>query len=234
VVPSNALPQYATLGTFTVVSSTDITTDNVVTPSPLPTGSAVKIGSPSINDTQYYQQHYSLGNVLVCQGWNAMAEYDWQNGTTLAVSNTVSGKQYYLWLGPFGLRLLHLTTFPQAPDLSDWKQSLWITLPYTEWFYHHDVSVPNPLRVAQVVAMKDCSAGAKILRCSLATCGTFPKPVQTAADTVLLTLKSPNKRYCFYMLSSGVCRLVDVGQAVLFSTDDYTISTSCDKSTNSC
>jgi hypothetical protein len=230
VVPRTSLAQNATLGNYTVSSSTDVKTDNVVSTS---ASSGPGIGFPSINDTQNYQQHFSLGNVLVCQGWNAMAEYDWNNGTTLAVSNTFNGKQYYLWIGPFGLRLLHLTDLPQPDDLSDWTQSLWITDPYTEWFYHHDVTTPNPQRLTRIQALQDCLNGAKVLRCSLATCGTFTKPVAYSNDSVLLTLRSPNKRYCFYMLSSGVCRLVD-GTTVLYSTDDYIYSTTCATSTNSC
>ena len=233
VLPVNATADMCTLANFTAPGNTVVR------------AASGAIGVPSQNDTNNYQMHYSLGNVLVCQGFKEMAKYDWDNGTTLAYSSIVSGHRFFLWLGPFGLRLLRLPSepntevvLPQPDDLEDWTGGtrdksgcMWITKPYYEWFYSHDKASP-PQRVNLMTAFKDCSLGAQIQACSLQTCGTFLKPVATPDDEVILTLRSPNKRYCFYMLSSGVCRLV--GETVLYSTEDYQLSDLCDQETYSC
>jgi hypothetical protein len=209
----------------------------------------VNVGSPPTNDTLNYQQHYSLGNVLVCLGEREMAQYDWDNGTTLAISDEFQNQRYYLWLGHFGLRLLRLTTsidgVPIIPQptiqpsdlvnyyggsvLTKWGCQ-WITEPYYEWFYHHDTST-NPVRLNTISAYSTCPLAPNPPSCNLNVCGTFATPIATSSDRVILTLRSPNKRYCFYMLSSGVCRLVD-GADILYTTETYTFctgseSTSC-------
>lgn len=226
-LPVTATQDMCTLANFTVQGNTIV-----------PVASGVGIGVPAQNDTNNYQMHYSLGNVLVCEGFKEMAKYDWDNGTTLAYSSVLNGHRYYLWLGPFGLRLLRLLSLPQPEDLEDWTGGTatkygcqWITQPYSEWFYSHDKASP-PLRKNLMTAFKDCAHGANVQPCSLQTCGTFLSPVATPDDTVILTLRSPNKRHAFYMLSSGVCRLV--GETVLYSTEDYVVSDTCNKDTASC
>jgi hypothetical protein len=232
-LPLGIAPEKCTLANFTIQQ-------NTVTP----VSTGIGVGVPPLNDTNNYQMHYSLGNVLVCQGFKEMAKYDWNNGTTLAYSNLINGFRYFLWLGPFGLRLLRLPssntliTLPQPEDLEIWGGGTsnssgcqWITKPYSEWFYSHDKS-PNPARISLMTAFKDCVGGANIQPCSLQTCGTFLSPVATSSDTVILTLRSPNKRYVFYMLSSGVCRLE--GETVLYTTESYTFSDTCNQESGSC
>jgi len=222
-LPLSATPEQCTLANFTIQQNTVV-----------PVANGAGIGVPSQNDTNNYQMHYSLGNVLVCQGFKEMAIYDWNNGTTLAYSNLLNGHRYFLWLGPFGLRLLRLpssVTLPQPEDLEDWSACQWITKPYNEWFYSHDKNSP-PQRISLMTAFKNCVGGANVPSCSLQTCGTFLSPVATANDSVILTLRSPNKRYVFYMLSSGVCRLE--GETLLYSTENYTFSDSCDQQSGSC
>ena len=159
--------------------------------------------------------HWTLGNILICLGFNFASNWELNNGTVVAktaIDNIETGERYVLWLSHFGLRLFYCTTPMQAVTLRDWTNCRWITPIYSRWFYLDGLTRYIPT----VWGANTCPNPIPIEYATNPPASTLVPPpnvggfLSTITNPVpLTTLRSPNKRYLFQMLNNGVCEFKD-------------------------
>jgi len=169
--------------------------------------------NPSPGNSKEIRQnyHWSLGNILTCLGLDYAANWELNNGTTIAktgVDNLATGKRYILWLSHFGLRLFYCRTPIVAENLKDWENCIWLTPVYSRWFYLNGLTTYVPY----AWGANTCTTPIPLQYATNPIVSTMPPPPNVGGALSLITnpvplttLRSPNKKYLFQMLNNGVC-----------------------------
>ena len=171
--------------------------------------------SPGNSNEISLNYHWQLGNILTCLGLDYAANWELNNGTTVAktaIDNISNGKRYILWLSHFGLRLFYCTHPIQAINLKDWANCIWLTPVYNRWFYLNGLTeyVPN------VWGANTCPNPIPLQYATNPIVSTMPAPPNIGGALSLITnpvplttIRSPNKKYLFQMLNNGVCEFIN-------------------------